>query len=131
VTQLGDLNRLVAFKDLGFTLEQVGDLLRDGVEEVDARLRLIESEHGMYAGYVATRDASNPEIVEMPGCEVASVIHRGPMEGVGRAHQTLARWAVTQGYEFSAPARRKRSVFLEANGEDQANRVVDVQPELT
>ena len=55
VTQLGDLNRLVAFKDLGFTLEQVGDLLRDGVEEVDARLRLIESEHGMYAGYVATR----------------------------------------------------------------------------
>lgn len=227
VTQLGDLNRLVAFKDLGFTLKQVGDLLRDGVQaaevrgmlrlhraelaqqlqdtrhrfaQIDARLRLVESEHGMceqevvvkrvepmlvaalsevvvadatfailveelfvraakamdatglsrrtpvswylpepsvaedtlrvYAGYVVTGDASNLEIVEIPGCEVASVIHRGAMEGAGWAHQTLARWADTQGYEFSGPARRKRSIFLEANGEDQADWVVDVQLEL-
>lgn len=74
VRQLGDLNRIVTLKELGFTLRQVGDLLRDGVDaaellgmlrmrraelerqandtrhrvaQIDARLRLIESEHDM------------------------------------------------------------------------------------
>lgn len=214
-------------QDLGFTLRQVGELLRDGVDaaevrgmprlrraelgrqvqdtrhqlaQVEARLRIIESEHEMSeqrvvvkrfepmrvaalsevvvadanftivveelfarageameaaglsrrtpvswylpersaagdtlrvcAGYVVTGDAANLEIVEMPACEVASVIHRGPMADVGQAHQVLARWADIHGYEFSGPARSKRSIFLEANGEDQADWVVDVQLEL-
>ncbi len=74
VSQLRDLNRLVTLKELGFTLAEVGDLLRDGVADdelrgmlrlrraelerqahdtrhrvaqVDARLRLIESEYAM------------------------------------------------------------------------------------
>lgn len=228
VAQLAVLNRLVTLKNLGFTLRQVGDLARGGIDsgelrgmlrtrraelerqvqdtrhqvaQVDAQLRLIESEHEMseqevvvkqvepirvaalcevvaadatfadvveglfvragevmdaaglpprtpvswyvpgpsatedtlrvHAGYVVSGDAAGLEVVEMPAVDVASVIHRGPMDGIGRAYQTLARWADARGDEFSGPARCKRSVFLEASGDDQNDWVVDVQLELS
>lgn len=53
------------------------------------------------------------------------------MSGVGQAYQTLARWADSRGYEFGGRTPRRRSVFLEANGEDQSDWVVEVQLELT
>lgn len=226
VDQLAVLNRIVTLKELGFTLQQVGELLRDGVSaaelrgmlrlrrsqlewqaydirhrvaQIDARLRLIESDHTMhevvvktvepmrvaalsdqtepddtfasfvedlfiragdlmdaaklsrttpvswyipepsiseealriYAGFAVTGQAPpGLQIVEMPAAEVASVIHRGPMETVGHAHQTLARWAESHGDETAGHTRRKRTVFLEANGANQADWVVEVQLEL-
>lgn len=227
VDQLEALNRIVTLKELGFTLQQVGGLLEDGVDtaevrgmlrmrrtelerqaqetahrlaQVDARLRLTGSERTMseqdvvvkhvdpmriaaltdvatvdasfaafveelfirvcdlmdaarmsrttpvnwyvpepadsedalrvYTGFAVAGDVPGMETVELPAAEVASVIHRGAMAGVGHAYQTLARWADSHEYEFGGRTPRKRSVFLEANGEDQSDWVVDVQLEL-
>lgn len=228
VGQLEVLNRIVTLKELGFTLQQVGGLIQDGVDaaevrgmllmrradlerqvqqaahrlaQIDARLRLIERECTMserdvvvkhvepmriaaltdvatvdanfaafveeffvrvcdlmdaagqprttpvswyvpettdsedalrvYTGFAVTQSVPGLEIAAMPAADVASVIHRGPMSGVGQAYQTLARWADSRGYEFGGRTPRRRSVFLEANGEDQSDWVVEVQLELT
>jgi effector-binding domain-containing protein len=151
-------------------LERQVDDNRHRVAQIDARLRLIESEYEMsaqeivvkhvepmriaalsdliepdvpepsvsdealrvYAGFAVTGDAPGLQIVEMPAAEVASVIHRGPMEGIGQADRALARWVDSHGYETAGRNPRKRSVFLEANGDDQTDWVVvDVQLELT
>lgn len=227
VDQLEVLNRIVTLKELGFTLQQIGGLLRDGVgpaevrgmlqmrraelerqaretahrlAQVDARLRLAGSESTMseedvvvkhvepmrlaalsevatldaafaafveelfirtcdlmdaagqprttpvswyvpettgpedslrvYTGFAVAGDVPGLDTVELPAAEVASVIHRGAMAGVGHAYQTLARWADSHGHEFGGRTPRKRSVFLEANGEDQSDWVVDVQLEI-
>jgi len=224
VRQLADLNRIVTLKQLGFSLQQVGGLLRDGIDaaelrgmlrlrraeleqqvhdtrhrvaQIDARLRLIESENAMseehvvvkhvepmriaalsdvtrfgasvedifvqacegidaaglprtspvgwfvpeettsedavrvHAGFATTGDVPGMEIVTVPPADVASVIHRGPMTAIGHAHQTLARWAETQGYDSGDRARTSRWIFLEANGHDQTDWIVEVQLELT
>ena len=83
----------------------------------------------VYKGFAG--DAPGLQIVEMPAAEVASVIHHGPMEGIGQADRALARWVDSHGYETAGRNPRKRSVFLEANGDDQTDWVVDVQLELT
>jgi effector-binding domain-containing protein len=110
-------------------LERQVDDNRHRVAQIDARLRLIESEYEMsaqeivvkhvepmriaalsdliepdvpepsvsdealrvYAGFAVTGNAPGLQIVEMPAAEVASVIHRGPMEGIGQADRALAR----------------------------------------
>jgi DNA-binding transcriptional MerR regulator len=215
LSQLGKLHRIVTLKELGFTLGQVADLLAEGVgagelrgmlrlrrtelltqvnevrhrlAQLDARLRLIESESEMtvtdeivlkraeptriaavegtdadgvenlfiragelmdaaglsrltpvgwflpeteesrrfYAGFAVTEQAPNGlEIIELPTAEVASVIHRGAMPP-SAAYETLTRWAEKSGRDVGA----KRWIFLEANGEDQSNWVVEVQLEL-
>ena len=85
----------------------------------------------VYAGFAVTGDAPGLQIVGMPAAEVASVIQTGPMEGIGQADRALARWVDSHGYETAGRNPRKRSVFLEANGDDQTDWVVDVQLELT
>lgn len=215
LAQLGRLHRIVTLKDLGFSLVQVADLLGDGIEtaellgmlrlrrtelaaqsrdvrhrlaQLDARLRLIESETEMtannevvikrteplriaavegtdadgvedvfiragelmdtaglsrltpvgwflpeteerrrfYAGFaVAEADVKGLEIVELPAADVATAIHRGAMPP-SDAYQTLIRWAEESGRESGA----KRWIFLEADGEDQSDWVVEVQLEL-
>jgi len=212
--QLDQLHRIVGLKELGFSLARVADLL-DGVEteelvrllrlrraelsaqaadvrhrlaQLDARLRLIESETAMttpepiltkqveplriaalegtdadgvedvfiragelmdaagqsrltpvswflpetdderrfFAGY-ATAEPAVPglEIVELPAARVASAIHRGVMPP-SKAYRDLVRWAERSGRERGA----HRWIFLEADGEDQSDWLVEVQLEL-
>jgi hypothetical protein len=133
-------------------LERQVDDNRHRVAQIDARLRLIESEYEMsaqeivvkhvepmriaalsdliepdvpepsvsdealrvYAGFAVTGDAPGLQIVEMPAAEVASVIHRGPMEGIGQADWAnrlgrgrAARTHVKHGYgRVQPPCRR-------------------------
>jgi DNA-binding transcriptional MerR regulator len=196
--QLGRLNRIVALKDLGFTLEQVRSMLDEkvGVDEMrgmlrlrraelqdriatdttrlaqlEARLLVIEREGAMptdeveiklvprvrlatVSGRVASfepesitpvlgplydelmrrlgaagvepvgphvayyEDASDGEglvahagvpvadgvtvdscaVLDLPAIEAATIVHRGPMEGVMPTVQTLARWIEAHGY---------------------------------
>jgi len=226
--QLPTLNRIVALKGLGFTLEQVSDLLRDGVEpgemqgmlrlrrsqlarqlyqqrhtldRVAARLSLIERETAMSspvqvkhvpAQRLASLSATAPDpsrqsvgplvpglfdrvadlmdraggdrtapvaryapapeggaavvitagyvlpggpvpgldLQELPAAEVATVVHQGSMGGIAGAYQDLARWAETRGHAASLEAGCWREVYLEANGEDQSEWIVEVQLEL-
>lgn len=215
LSQLGKLHRIVTLKELGFTLVQVADLLADGVgagdlrgmlrlrrtgllaqvnevrhrlAQLDARLRLIESESEVtvndeivmkraepmriaavegtdadgvedlfiragalmdaarlprltpvgwflpeteesrrfYAGFAVAEQAPDGlEVIDLPASAVASVVHRGAMPP-SAAYETLTRGAEGAGRDVGA----KRWIFLEADGEDQSDWVVEVQLEL-
>lgn len=226
LTQLVLLNRIVALKGLGFTLEEVARLLREGVEgaelhgmlrlrrallkrqihhqqhrldRVDARLRLIEREDHMTdtvqvkhvpaqrlvslsaaapdpshasvgplvqslftrvadvmdaaggdrtaplaryvpsgakvnvtAGYLLQEGAvPGLQEGELPAAEVAAVVHQGVMAAISGAYQELARWAQAHGRAERLNAGCWREVYLEADGEDQSEWIVEVQLELT
>jgi DNA-binding transcriptional MerR regulator len=224
-TQLAVLNRLVALKGLGFSLDEVGALLRQGVDSaemhgmlrlrqaelerqvrhdrhvldrVTARLRLIEQETQMNAqiktkqtdtvsiaalsapaddasrqstGSVvktlfdqvidrmeaASADRTTPiahyvptdsaevqvtagyavpsgsvpglETYSLPATEVASIVHRGPMNTISTAYQALAQWAEAAGHSLASP--RWREHYLEADGNDESHWIVELQLELS
>jgi len=206
VQQLRRLHRLLALRDLGFTLEQVGGLLDDepAVEQlrgmlrlrraeleqtvaaeqsrlrrVEARLRAIEGsstvnpqdvvikntqplrvaearevaggldpehigpvfmrlaptlfghlqeagvEPGTLVGYYddpaddgsvgvhvaydigqqALRGSDGVDVVDLPVIEVASVVHRGSMDGIASVYEALARWIDDSGYRLAGYSR--------------------------
>jgi effector-binding domain-containing protein len=81
-------------------------------------------------GFIAT-GIPGPQHIEIPPARVASVIHRGPMSTVAVSYQTVVRWAVEHGYSDEAVAAApRRLLFLDADGVDQSDWVVDVQLEL-
>jgi DNA-binding transcriptional MerR regulator len=226
-SQLSRLNRIVALKDLGFTLEQVRSILDDKVSvdelrgmlrlreadlqsrlaadaarlhQVEARLRLIEEEGAMptddvqikripgvrVAELTATADGFEPEaigpviqplydqlmkalerahvtptgpgvayyedaadddrvvvhaaipvnavasdtydfaIVDLPPIEqAATIVHRGPMDGVMSTIQTLARWIDANGY---SSAGYNRELYLDYGcGDDSSAWTTELQ----
>jgi effector-binding domain-containing protein len=44
-------------------------------------------------------------IRELDGGRAASLIHKGPHEGLGKAYEALMKWMEQEGYERSGPAR--------------------------
>ena len=227
VAQLPMLNRLVALKGLGFSLEEVGVLLSEGVDpaelhgmlrlrqaeferrvrqdrhalgRVTARLRLIEQETQVTTqietkqvdaltlavlsaaapdasrqttgavvqslfGQVIDRmeavaaDRTTPvahyapssgdeiqvtagfavpadsvpglQTYDLPATAVASTIHQGPMSGIAAAYQALARWAEAEGHHDALESPRWREHYLEADGTDETNWIIELQLELT
>ncbi|MCP2257542.1 DNA-binding transcriptional regulator, MerR family [Streptoalloteichus tenebrarius] len=227
--QLARLNRIIALKELGFTLQQVRSILdeRVSVEElrgmlrlrraelaaamaeaasrlaqVEARLRSIESEGRMsrddvvlkrippvrvaeltttaasyapedigpairplyeelcrrldaagvvptgpgiayyedspegdgrivvHAGVVVserTRGGQGLSVVDLPGFEAATIVHRGSMDGVLASAQVLARWIDANGYRSAGYARE---LTLEAP-EDLSRWVTELQEPVT
>ena len=82
------------------------------------------------AGFIA-KGVPGLQQIEIPPARVASVIHRGPMSTVGVSYQHVMRWAIEHGYsEAGLAAAPRRTLFLEADGIDQSDWVVDVQLEL-
>jgi DNA-binding transcriptional MerR regulator len=105
-TQLAELNRIVALKDLGFTLQQVQDMLNDHVDidelrgmlklrhaqlqaqivtdtarltQVEARLRTIEREGQMPADEVVVKQVSPVRVAELTAIAVSyAPEHIGP-----------------------------------------------------
>lgn len=225
--QLSRLNRIVALKDLGFTLDQVGSILDDKVgadelrgmlrlrraelesrlaadtgrlRQVEARLRLIEEEGAMptddvqikripgvrVAEVTGLADSFEPEaigpviqplygqlvtalerahvtptgpgiayyddatdgdgivvhaaipvnavasdtyefaIVDLPPIEqAATIVHRGPMDGVMSTIQTLARWIDANGYRS---AGYNRELYLDYGcGDDTSAWTTELQ----
>jgi DNA-binding transcriptional MerR regulator/effector-binding domain-containing protein len=227
VAQLTVLNRLLALKGLGFSLEEVGVLLgegvdtaqlqgmlrlrqaeferrmrhdRHGLDRVTARLRLIEQEtqvttqiatkqvdaltlaalsatapdasrqstgpvvHTLFgqvidrmdavtadrttpvAHYVSSSGEAEVQVTagyavpvdsvpglgtySLPAAEVASTIHQGPMSGIAAAYQTLVQWAEANGHHKVLESPRWREHYLEADGEDETDWIVEVQLEV-
>ena len=86
----------------------------------------------IFAGYIAPTDqVPGLEAVTLLGTSVASVVRRGAVHGIARAHQALARWAETQGFMESIEAGRWREVYLETNDNDYSDWLIEVQLELT
>src|SRR6266508_3350226 len=96
--QLARLNRIVALKDLGFTLEQVGSMLDKQVtgRELRGMLRL------RHAELAAQIEADTARLRRV---EAATVVHRGPMDNVLGTYDALAHWIEANGYSSAGPAR--------------------------
>jgi effector-binding domain-containing protein len=63
-------------------------------------------------------------VVELPAVEVASVIHRGTMEGVAGAFNALMGWAEDRGHKMDG---RSRELYLEWHDEDPTCHVTELQ----
>lgn len=84
--QLTTLNRVIALKDLGFTLQQVGTIL---TEQVSA---------GELRGMLRLRRAELEPETDLPGIKAATIVHRGSMDTVVGTDQLMARWLETGGH---------------------------------
>jgi DNA-binding transcriptional MerR regulator len=217
VASLGRLHRLLALRDLGFTLEQIRPLLDDDLpveqmrgmlrlgraqieqnvaaeqarlRRVEAHLRALEGSSTMPRNDVVIKQAEPihlaeavgtapgygsdnlgplfarllPEVLEhltrvgakpgisvghyedpqddgsvvlhagfdigdqdVPSTEhvlVASVIHRGPMEGIEPAFEALMRWIEDSGYQWAGPSRE---LYHEFHHEDPTCHVTELQ----
>jgi DNA-binding transcriptional MerR regulator len=78
-SQLAELNRIIALKDLGFTLQQVQAILAEQVSAAELR------------GMLKLRRAA--------------IIHHGSMDDVLPTGQALARWIDANGYRSAGYAR--------------------------
>ncbi|MEZ7125401.1 MerR family transcriptional regulator [Nonomuraea sp. AD125B] len=101
--QLARLNRVIALKDLGFTLRQVQLILDEKVttEELRAMLRLRRAELEAAMTAAAARLAqveARLRSIESEGQMAATVMHRGSMDAVLPTVQTLGRWIDAHGY---------------------------------
>jgi DNA-binding transcriptional MerR regulator len=105
--QLARLNRIIALKDLGFTLDQVRAMLDQQVsaEQLRGMLRPRQAEIG----------------------RAATIVHRGSMDNVMATIQTLARWIDDNGYRS---AGYPRELYLECP-DDQDKWVTELQAPIT
>ena len=68
------------------------------------------------------------ESFELPVIEVASVIHRGPMDDVVPVYESLVRWIDDSGYQV---AGRSRELYLEFVEDDYSRNVTELQMPIT
>jgi effector-binding domain-containing protein len=83
---------------------------------------------GFEVGTQELPDSDRVRVVELPVVEVASVIHRGPMEGLADAFLALIRWTTQSGHERSGPSRE---LYHHWDYEDPARHVTELQVVLT
>jgi predicted transcriptional regulator YdeE len=110
------LNRIVALKELGFTLQPSGpgvayyEDLEDGEGvRVHASVQVAVGPDPRYAF----------EVVDLPGIEVAAtIIHRGSMDDVDSTWQHLAGWIEEHGYRGQGYPREYYVDYCPENPED-------------
>lgn len=76
---------------------------------------------------VAAESVPGLDRIDIPAAQVASVIHRGPMDGVDEAYQLLHAWAQDNGYTATGSARE---IYLEVHP-DTADWVTEIQLDIT
>ncbi len=117
--QLGRLNRIIALKDLGFSLQQVQVMLDDRIAAAELRgmLRLRRG--------ASPRPGHGFSIVDLPAISsAATIIHRGPMDDVMHSLQVLARWIEDHGFRT---AGYHPEVYLEYCPDEPAKGVTEIQ----
>jgi len=82
----------------------------------------------LHAGFdIGDQDVPSTEavqVIELPTVEVASVIHRGAMEGIEAAFEALVRWIEDSGYRLAGPSRE---LYHEFHHEDPTRHVTELQ----
>lgn len=85
-----------------------------------------------HAGFTLDGQTVEPseavDVVELPAIEVASVIHRGPMDEVGPVYEALLGWIHHSGHRLAGPSRE---LYLEWHDDDPARDVTDIQVAVT
>jgi DNA-binding transcriptional MerR regulator len=81
----------------------------------------------LHAGFdIGDQDVTGNDqvtIVDLPVIDVASIVHRGPMENIGESYEALVRWIEDSGYRVAAYSRELYHEWTE----DPAGRVTELQ----
>ena len=82
----------------------------------------------LHAGFdIGDQEVPSTEIVavvDLPSVQLASVIHRGSMEGIAPAFEALIRWIEDSGYRLAGPSRE---LYHEFHLEDPTRHVTELQ----
>ncbi len=76
---------------------------------------------------VAPDDAYDFAVIDLPGVEAATIVHRGSMDSVLTAHQLLARWMEAGGHRAAGYARE---LYLECPADEPDAWVTELQVPL-
>jgi effector-binding domain-containing protein len=79
---------------------------------------------GFEIGDQALADGDDVRVVELPVVEVASTLHRGPMDDISDTYEAMVRWIDDNGYRI---ADRSRELYLEWDEQDPAKNVTELQ----
>lgn len=75
----------------------------------------------------AGAEAAGLKVVEVPPAQLAALLHVGQMSAIGNTYTELGQWAADQGLDGPLTWRE---VYLEADGTEQSEWIVQVQVEL-
>jgi DNA-binding transcriptional MerR regulator len=82
----------------------------------------------LHAGFAVDRQAvtetDRVQVVDLPEVEVASVIHRGSMDDVAPAYESLVRWIEDSAYRLAGPSRE---IYHECMAEDVNDNICEIQ----
>jgi DNA-binding transcriptional MerR regulator/effector-binding domain-containing protein len=83
---------------------------------------------GFDIGTQTVPESSEVRVVELPVIEVASLVHRGPMDEVEPVYEGLVRWVEDSGYRL---AGRSRELYHEWHDDDPSRNVTELQMPIT
>jgi effector-binding domain-containing protein len=82
----------------------------------------------LHAGFVVgtqdVPDGARVHVVDLPVVEVASVVHRGSMDGITASWEALVRWIEDSGYRLAGNCRE---LYHEWHEDDPAQDVTELQ----
>jgi DNA-binding transcriptional MerR regulator len=73
-------------------------------------------------------ESDDVRVVELPPVEVASALHRGPLDDIAESFEAMVRWIDANGYRI---ADRSRERYLEWSEDDPDERVTELQVPIT
>lgn len=135
--QLPRLNRILALKDLGLSLEEVKKL-----GQLMGRVRFLGPPMGIYHDPEFREQDVNVEVAipiegDVPGggpvkarvleaADAACLVHKGSYETIGEAYNAAMAWLEPNGYRIAGPVRE---VYLNGPGDtqDPAQYVTEIQ----
>ncbi len=79
---------------------------------------------GFEIGDQPVPDSDGVTVVDLPVVEVASVVHRGAMDGINASWEALVRWTEDSGYRLAGDCRE---LYHEWHEEDPSRHVTELQ----
>lgn len=79
---------------------------------------------GFDIGDQSVPDSDEVRVMELPVIDVASVVHRGPMDGVEPVYESLVRWIDDSDYRL---AGRSRELYHEWHEDEPSRNVTELQ----
>jgi DNA-binding transcriptional MerR regulator len=73
---------------------------------------------GFEIGSQSVPDGDGVRVVELPGVRVASVVHRGTMEGIEAVYEALVRWIEDAGHQLASRSRELYHHWDDAHPEE-------------
>lgn len=102
-SQLIVINRIQELKKMGFSLNEIKDILKDYKDDdsfknaLKARKSEIEIQIAVDGDY---KDTQNVKFIDIAPMKVASVMMKGGYEQIGNVNEAIVNWVQDNNYEF-------------------------------